>query len=178
MSDTNNKLLSPVLLQLDEGPKAVMQADPKGSYLHWTDAPSFGIESTKEQPDGRFGVEYLLSLQVGERVVETGHNAYFGAVGTIYESSRGKEAGPCVRWEDGMGTSVTHGTRRISDVLAELEYWKNTTKAKGAANGTMRNFMDKDVATIVQLNAEIKEDKATIARLSAELYEARSKKSE
>lgn len=29
--------------------------------------------------------------------------------------------GMCVKWEDGMGTSVTHGTRRIRDVLNELD---------------------------------------------------------
>ena len=48
--------------------------------------------------------EYLNALQPGESVVETGDNCMIGAKGEV-----------CVMWEIKMGTSVTWGTRRISD---------------------------------------------------------------
>lgn len=60
---------------------------------------------------------YLQSLKVGERVIETTHSCMFGKRGTVYESKSG--GGTCVAWElpEGiMGTSVTWGTRRLSDV--------------------------------------------------------------
>ncbi len=105
--------------------------------------------------DLRYGIEYLLSLKVGERVVETEpSNCYFGMTGLVYESERGKEVGPCVKWEDGMGTSVTHGTRRIRDVLKDLEYAKADARAQSAACVTLGKYLDEDKETIAKLRAE------------------------
>ena len=56
--------------------------------------------------------EYLNALQPGESVVETGDNCMIGAKGTVYIGKLGEV---CVMWENKMGTSVTWGTRRISD---------------------------------------------------------------
>lgn len=59
---------------------------------------------------------YISGLKAGERVIEMGQSGMHGVKGTVYESENG--AGTCVMWElpDGkMGTSVTWGTRRISD---------------------------------------------------------------
>lgn len=61
---------------------------------------------------------YLLSLQVGEEVIETGRNCYHGVRGVIYESAHGH--GRCVKWADGMGTAVTHGTRRLADARPDF----------------------------------------------------------
>lgn len=64
-------------------------------------------------------VAYLKGLKVGERVIETGNCAFKGRKGTVYHS---ETSGICVMWdklsgESGqMGTSVTYGTRRISDI--------------------------------------------------------------
>lgn len=61
---------------------------------------------------------YLKSLQVGERVIETTKGSErYGKQGTIYISANpGLTFGSkCVKWEDGLGTGVTHGTRRVSD---------------------------------------------------------------
>ena len=62
--------------------------------------------------------EYLKSLQEGDKVIETEPSScMFGKTGTIYISqNKGPTFGSkCVLWEDGMGTSVTHGTKRIED---------------------------------------------------------------
>lgn len=69
-------------------------------------------------------VAYVDSLQVGERVVETTpRNMMTGIQGEVYISDNpGPAFGTkCVMWdaEKGskrMGTAVTHGTRRVSDV--------------------------------------------------------------
>jgi hypothetical protein len=67
---------------------------------------------------------YIESLKVGEKVIETGASCMTGAVGTVYVSDDDLTRGTkCVMWEwpkdiAGMGTSVTHGTRRIKEVLA------------------------------------------------------------
>lgn len=61
--------------------------------------------------------EYILSLKVGERVVETGRSALLGRFGTVYLST--SCGTPCIRWdklegEEGqMGTTVTGGARRL-----------------------------------------------------------------
>lgn len=62
-------------------------------------------------------IEYVKSLQIGEKVIETGQSCMHGKTGTIYISEKeGPTFGSkCVKWEDGMGTSVTHGTRRIGE---------------------------------------------------------------
>tara|TARA_R110002111_G_scaffold103665_2_gene160611 strand:- start:534 stop:950 length:417 start_codon:yes stop_codon:yes gene_type:complete len=63
-------------------------------------------------------LEYLNSLQDGERVFETADSALKGWTGTVYHNIDGL---PCVKWdrrdsEDGqLSTSVTHGTRRVFD---------------------------------------------------------------
>lgn len=64
-------------------------------------------------------LEYINGLQVGEIVIETGRSCMTGQNGTVYIS---KNAGvtlgsKCVMWQDGMGTSVTAGTRRLREVL-------------------------------------------------------------
>lgn len=60
---------------------------------------------------------YISSLKPGEEVREVGHSCMEGARGVVYLDAEGHT---CVRWdlgEDGfMGTSVTWGTRRISDL--------------------------------------------------------------
>ena len=63
--------------------------------------------------------EYLNGLQVGELVVETCETSCMNGVkGRVYQSTfPGLTYGAmCVMWDNGMGTSVTHGTRRVSDV--------------------------------------------------------------
>jgi len=65
-----------------------------------------------------FEQSYLKSLQPGDEVIETGESAMTGKTGVVYIS---QAPGPthntlCVRWEDNMGTAVTHGTRRIGDI--------------------------------------------------------------
>ena len=68
--------------------------------------------------------EYLNSLEVDERVIETGQSCMTGRKGTVYISQNpGKTFGSkCVMWDalpgdtGKMGTAVTWGTRRISDV--------------------------------------------------------------
>lgn len=63
-------------------------------------------------------LDYLKGLKVGEEVIEAGQSGMFGKRGTVYESKDG--GGTCVKWDMGkgswMGTTVTWGTRRISDV--------------------------------------------------------------
>ena len=63
-------------------------------------------------------LEYLKGLKVGDKVVEMGQSCMYGKEGVVYESKQG--FGLCVKWflENGscMGTSVTHGTRRLSDL--------------------------------------------------------------
>lgn len=62
---------------------------------------------------------YLRGLKPGEHVIECGECCMKGRRGVVYMSESG--GGLCVMWdmsEGKMGTSVTHGTRRISDVLA------------------------------------------------------------
>lgn len=77
---------------------------------------------TAVQPDTLSGdalVTYLKGLQPGERVIETERSCLFGQEGTVYHN---KDGGICVLWdkkpgEDGqMGTSVTGGSRRVSEV--------------------------------------------------------------
>ena len=61
---------------------------------------------------------YLNNLQVGDEVIEAGQSCMTGARGVVYRSVS-PPYGLCVMWEypDGkMGTSVTHGTRRLTDV--------------------------------------------------------------
>lgn len=68
-----------------------------------------------------YGLRYLKSLKEGERVVETGMCATWGAIGVVYKS-KVKGHGMCVMWnlpEGQMGTSITHGTRRVRDVLRD-----------------------------------------------------------
>ena len=63
--------------------------------------------------------KYAASLQVGEDVIETEPSScMYGKKGRVYISqNKGPTFGSkCVMWEDGMGTSVTPGTRRIDDV--------------------------------------------------------------
>lgn len=68
-----------------------------------------------------FEQRYLQGLQVGEQVVETGESCMKDKTGEVYLSTMetpraSAEDSLCVKWEDGMGTSVTHGTRRIKDI--------------------------------------------------------------
>ncbi len=64
---------------------------------------------------------YLRSLQPGELVIETTQSScMFGKRGVVYISdNEGITKGSlCAMWEGGMGTSVTHGTRRVVDIEA------------------------------------------------------------
>lgn len=63
--------------------------------------------------------EYLNSLEPGDEVIETGLSCMTGKTGVVYISDNpGPTLGSkCVKWENGMGTSVTWGTRRIADTL-------------------------------------------------------------
>lgn len=67
--------------------------------------------------------EYLQTLQPGDEVIETGTGCYRGKKGVVYISDReGPTKGSkCVRWEDGMGTAVTWGTRRLTDTDKTFE---------------------------------------------------------
>lgn len=65
---------------------------------------------------------YISALKVGERVIEMDESCMKGILGTVYESA---DRGTCVMWElpttkwdkaTKMGTSVTWGTRRVSDL--------------------------------------------------------------
>lgn len=71
-----------------------------------------------------YGLRYLKSLKEGDRVVETGMSGMWGAIGVVYKSkNKGQTYGSmCVMWdlpEGKMGTSITHGTRRVKDVLRD-----------------------------------------------------------
>lgn len=60
---------------------------------------------------------YLNKLEVGERVIEAGQSCMLGIYGTIYLSK--SDDVKCVRWElpeGSMGTTITWGTRRVTDV--------------------------------------------------------------
>ncbi len=62
---------------------------------------------------------YLKSLKPGEEVIETGESAMKGVKGVVYTSVTHHDT--CVRWdlpEGKMGTSVTWGTRRLTDLPA------------------------------------------------------------
>jgi len=61
--------------------------------------------------------EYLQSLKPGEEVIETGNSATKGYKGIVHVSTNpGRTFGSkCVKWQNGMSTSVTHGTRRINE---------------------------------------------------------------
>lgn len=63
---------------------------------------------------------YLNTLKAGDRVIETGNNCMRGCSGTVYLNDNNLI---CVKWDRAvgesrwMGTSVTAGTRKISDVV-------------------------------------------------------------
>ena len=62
--------------------------------------------------------EYFDTLEVGERVVDTSKSAMYKKQGTIYMNDDNVQ---CVLWDidaDGcqMGTSITGGSRRLSDL--------------------------------------------------------------
>jgi hypothetical protein len=66
-----------------------------------------------------FEQSYLKGLQPGEQVIETEPSSCMkGKTGTVYisENEGPAKGSTCVKWSDGMGTSVTHGTRRIKDI--------------------------------------------------------------
>lgn len=80
-----------------------------------------------------YEIHYLSGFKPGETVLETGQCCYKGYSGVTYISenegpSKGKT---CVRWSDGMGTSITHGTRRPIDVGIKLGWFSK----KGLATG-------------------------------------------
>jgi hypothetical protein len=83
-------------------------------------------------------VEFIRSLQPGERVIEMGVSCLQGRRGTVYVSqNEGPTFGDkCVRWdklpgEEGqMGTSVTGGTRRLDPQVDDQDY-ENTIPNKG-----------------------------------------------
>lgn len=59
---------------------------------------------------------YPRDLRPGELVIETTlGTCNYGMRGTVYISTlEGPTKGSiCVRWANGMGTAVTHGTRRL-----------------------------------------------------------------
>lgn len=69
------------------------------------------------------GIEYFKSLQEGDEVIECSNSAMHMTRGVVYINQAGAR---CVRWTLGenfgsdsgkqMGTSITWGTRKISDV--------------------------------------------------------------
>lgn len=59
-------------------------------------------------------IAYLRSLKPGEEVIETGKSCMTGKRGVVYISKLTECT--CVRWECGMGTAATWGTRRIKDI--------------------------------------------------------------
>jgi hypothetical protein len=79
-----------------------------------------------------YEIHYLNGLQPGETVIETAYCLYKNVIGTIYtgqgEYSKGKN---CVKWSDGMGTSVTHGTRRPKDIGVLLGWYSEKQSQLG-----------------------------------------------
>jgi len=63
-------------------------------------------------------LHYLQELEPDEEVVETGEGSNHGHSGFVYiNDQEGPTKGSkCVKWDTGMGTSITHGTRRRKDV--------------------------------------------------------------
>ena len=65
-------------------------------------------------------LEYLESLKLGERVIETGQCALKGRLGWVVQSSL--QAGVAIQWDTADGetgrltTSPTWGTKRLDDV--------------------------------------------------------------
>ena len=59
-------------------------------------------------------LDYLNSLKVDDEVIEVGTSGMTGKIGVVYESTQGR--GLCIKWEDTMCTSITHGARRLDDV--------------------------------------------------------------
>jgi hypothetical protein len=80
-------------------------------------SPTLMLTSTITFPSDSDHMAYLNSFKEGDRVVETSRSAFFGKQGDIYY----KDTSPCVRWDPfpgetaSMGTSVTGGTRHLSD---------------------------------------------------------------
>jgi len=66
-------------------------------------------------------LDYLRSLKVGERVIETGNSCMTGKCGVVYMSDD-PEHGLCVLWDgpEKFGTGVTHGTRRLRETIAKV----------------------------------------------------------
>lgn len=67
-------------------------------------------------------LEFITTLKVGERVIETSLNAFYLHQGVVCLNSHGDI---CVKWdalpgETGqMTTSITWGTRRVKEVPAD-----------------------------------------------------------
>jgi len=72
-------------------------------------------------------LDYLNSLKAGETVIETGNSGISGEIGVTVD--KGKKFGMCVKWENGTTTSITHGTKRLSDAQKVTLIKKGTTKA-------------------------------------------------
>lgn len=87
-------------------------------------------------------LKYLQSLKVDDRVVETGRSCMFAATGTVFLSETPGH-GNCVLWDvlpgdkGQMSTAITHGTKRIRDVLSDLEGARSALERLAKeANGT------------------------------------------
>lgn len=79
-----------------------------------------------KQLTGQELIDYLNSLQDGERVRETSRSALYGREGVVYRNESGLV---CVRWDEHfdeagqLSTTVTGGTRRVSDMHAFYFSW-------------------------------------------------------
>ena len=82
-----------------------------------------GIPSAQAETFDHEGFRvYADTLKAGERVIEAGVSGMFGMEGVIYFCKEGRQ---CILWDEQkhdsgqMGTSVTYGARRVSDVIIE-----------------------------------------------------------
>jgi hypothetical protein len=96
---------TPVIVgeHIDTGERVEFCGDSVASMLHDTET-----------------LDYLRTLRLGERVIETGSNAKQGRRGFVVESSQGD--GYAIQWDavDGepgrMTTSPTWTTKRVADI--------------------------------------------------------------
>ncbi len=96
--------------------------DPIAAYANKVNAPSATFRQGHTVVELK-GIEadvlaYITSLKSGEKVIETGESCMKGKKGVVYLKLHafGRDKHDvCVMWEGKMGTSVTWGTRRVTN---------------------------------------------------------------
>lgn len=70
---------------------------------------------------------YISALKPGEEVIECGNSCMKGIMGTVYRNDAGVLCVmwdmPTTKWDKAckMGTSITWGTRRTVDLVADIK---------------------------------------------------------